>query len=310
MENSGAASSPPMRCGYAVLLGCPNSGKSTLLNALVGQKLAIVSPKPQTTRSRVLGIVIEGTAQILFLDTPGIFAAKKPLEKAMVKAAWHGVEDADVILLLVDATKKQPDASTEIILQHLKQHETKKPVWLIINKIDAATNKERLLPLTAAMHAAYPFAETFMICAKEGDGVDVIRRKLETAMPEGHWLYDADQVTDMPQRLLAAEITREQLYVQLEQELPYSATVETENWESFDNGDAKISQIIVVERDGQKAIIIGHKGEKLKAIGAAARAEMAQAFDCKVHLFLTVQVKEDWQSKSEFYESRGLTLKE
>jgi len=301
---------PSPRCGYAVLLGAPNAGKSTLLNALVGQKIAIVSAKPQTTRSRVLGIVLHEPTQILFLDTPGIFAAKKPLERAMIRAAWRAVDDADVVLVLVDASKKQPDAATQLIISELQTRGTKKPVWLVINKVDAATNKERLLPLTAAMHEAFPFAETFMLCATKQDGVAALRAQLAAAMPEGPWLYDAEQVTDMPQRLLAAEITREQLYHKLAQELPYSATVETESWETFANGDAKINQVIVVERDGQKAIILGHKGEMLKAIGSMAREEMMQAFGIKIHLFLTVKVNPDWQGKSAFYESRGLQLKE
>lgn len=294
-------------CGYVTLLGVPNAGKSTLLNQIVGQKLAIVSAKPQTTRARMLGIVMEGDAQIIFVDTPGIFNPKKPIEKAMVGAAWGGADDADVILLVVDVTHRQPDSGTQQILEHIKQQHKNKPVWLVMNKVDAATNKGRLLPIVEALHKEYDFAQTFMVSAKDGEGVKDIIAKLGTSMPKGHWLYDPEQITDMPERVMAAEITREQLFLQLSQELPYSATVETDAWEQFDNGQAKVTQTIFIERDGQKAIVIGKGGEQLKAIGAAAREEMAKAFGFKVHLFLHVKVKEDWQDHKEFYESRGLT---
>lgn len=298
--------SAEQKCGYVALLGAPNAGKSTLLNRLLGQKLAIVSAKPQTTRSRVLGLCVKDNTQIIFLDTPGVFRAKKTLEKAMVGAAWGAVDDADVILLVVDSTRHQPDDFATMILEKLKENKNNKPVWLVVNKVDAATNKARLLPLTQAMHAAYPFPETFMVSAEKGEGVDDLLAALFRAMPQGPWLYDDEQLTDMPQRVQAAEITREQLYLQLDQELPYSATVETDTWESFDNGDAKITQTIYVERDGQKAIVIGKGGVRLKALGAAARDEMVKAFGHKVHLFLHVKVKENWQDQREFYESRGL----
>ncbi|MBY0427955.1 MAG: GTPase Era [Alphaproteobacteria bacterium] len=294
-------------CGYVTLLGVPNAGKSTLLNQLVGQKLSIVSAKPQTTRTRMLGIVMEGNAQIVFVDTPGIFNPKKPIEKAMVGAAWAGGEVADIILLIVDVTHRQPDSGTQEILAHIKRSHNDKPVWLVMNKVDAATNKGRLLPIVEALHKEHDFAQTFMISALDGEGVKDIVAKLATAMPKGPWLFDPEQVTDMSERLMSAEITREQLFLQLSQELPYSATVETDAWEQFDNGEAKVTQTIFVERDGQKAIVIGKGGEQLKAIGAAAREEMAKAFGFKVHLFLHVKVKEDWQQHKEFYESRGLT---
>ncbi len=298
-------------CGYVTLLGVPNAGKSTLLNQLVGQKLSIVSAKPQTTRTRMLGIVMQGDAQIIFVDTPGIFSPRKPIEKAMVGAAWAGGDDADIILLIVDVTHRQPDSGTQEIVQHIKHAHKDKPVWLVMNKVDAATNKGRLLPIVEALHKEHDFAQTFMVSALSGEGVKDIIAKLAGAMPRGPWLYDPEQITDMSERLMAAEITREQLFLQLSQELPYSATVETDAWEQFDDrpngGEAKVTQTIFVERDGQKAIVIGKGGEQLKAIGAAAREEMAKAFGFKVHLFLHVKVKEDWQNHNEFYESRGLS---
>jgi GTPase len=293
-------------CGYVTLLGVPNAGKSTLLNQLVGQKLAIISAKPQTTRARMLGIILEGDAQIIFVDTPGIFNPKKPIEKAMVGAAWGGASDADIILLIVDVTHRQPDSGTEEILRHVTHAHKDKPIWLVMNKVDAATNKGRLLPIVEALHKRHDFAQTFMISALKGEGVKDIIAKLANAMPAGPWLYDGEQVTDTPERVIAAEITREQIFNQLDQELPYSTTVETDAWEQFDNGEAKVTQTIYVERDGQKAIVIGKGGERLKSIGAAAREEMATAFGFKVHLFLHIKVKADWQNHKEFYESRGL----
>lgn len=295
-------------CGYVALLGAPNAGKSTLLNQLVGQKIAIVSPKPQTTRSRILGIALKDQAQILFLDTPGLFSGKKALEKAMLGAAWLGADDADIILLVVDSTRRQPDEAARAVIERVKKYEQQKPLWLVINKVDAATNKARLLPITQALHAHYNFAETFMVSAQTGEGVKALVDKLAGAMPQGPWLYDADAISDMPQRLQAAEMTREQLYLQLDQELPYSATVETDAWEHFDNGAVKITQSIIVERDGQKAIIIGKGGTRLKELGAAARAEMEKAFGQTIHLFLHVTVKENWQDSQDYYDSRGLTL--
>lgn len=286
-------------CGYAALMGAPNAGKSTLLNQLVGQKLSIVSEKPQTTRSRMLGIILEGATQIIFVDTPGVFTPNKTLEKNMVRAAWDGAEVADVILLVVDTTHRQPDTGTLAILERIKAQFDKKPIWLVLNKVDAATNKARLLPIVEALHKAHDFQETFMVSAQNGEGVADICAKLARAMPKGPWLYDAETVTDMPQRVMAAEMTREQIFLQLAQELPYSAMVETDAWEQFDNGEAKVMQTIYVERDGQKAIVIGKGGERLKAIGAAAREEMQRAFGFKVHLYLHVKVKEDWQARAE-----------
>lgn len=294
------------RCGLVALVGAPNAGKSTLLNQLAGQKLAIVSPKPQTTRMTMRGIVLEGASQIIFVDTPGLFHARKNLEKAMVGAANAGARGADLILFMADASAGDAGKAREL-LAGLKVG-AHKPLWLAINKIDSVA-KEKLLPLAQALAALHPFEKIFMICAKSGDGVGELRAALAQAMPESPWLYDKEQVTDMPQRVMAAEITREQLYLQLAQELPYAATVETESWENFEDGTAKVSQIIYVQRDGQKGIVIGRQGAQLKAIGAAARREMEAAFGFTVHLFLHVKVKPDWQDRREFYESRGLEFK-
>ncbi len=291
------------RCGFVALLGAPNAGKSTLLNQLAGQKLAIVSPKPQTTRTRLRAIVMEGAAQLIFTDTPGIFAAKKRMERAMVGAAWGGLNDCDAALLIVDAGKHQPDEDTAVIIERIKH--AAKPVWLVLNKVDTV-NKNALLLVADALQKAHAFEKVFMISAKKGHGVDDLRRALAAIMPPGPYHYDPEQVTDAPQRSLAAEITREQLYLQLGQELPYATFVETEKWEQFDNGEAKVSQIIYVQRDGQKGIVIGAKGAKLKAIGEAARAEMFEAFGFKVHLFLHVKVKENWAETRSFYSDQGL----
>jgi GTP-binding protein Era len=291
-------------------MGAPNAGKSTLLNQLVGQKLAIISPKPQTTRSILRGIVMTGECQVIFVDTPGLFTPKETLEKAMVRAAWSGFDNADIVLLLVDASKANVEGRVQEILDRLKRMTAPCPVWLALNKTDACSAKEKMLPVIAALNEAYPFEQVFMISAKTGDGVSELLAAVAAKMPEGPYLYDPEEVTDAPQRLLAAEITREQLFLQLEQELPYSTTVETDSWESFEDGSAKVMQTIFVQRDGQKGIVIGHRGERLKAIGAAARKEMKEAFGFDVHLFLHIKVKENWQEKAEFYQSRGLTLKE
>lgn len=284
------------RCGVVALLGLPNAGKSTLLNRLVGQKIAIVSPKAQTTRTRTLGVVNHKGAQILFHDTPGLLAPKRTLEKTMMHAASASADEADVICLLVDATDKNPAEA----LSQLARVKARVPVWLLLNKVDALRDKAALLPLAAALSEKQTFTETFMLSGARGEGLEVFLDKLAATLPESPWHYDADTLTDVPQKALAAEITREQLYLQLGQELPYAATVITDAWESFDNGTAKITQSILVEKDGQKAIVIGKGGAKLKAIGAAARAEMKSAFGFAVHLFLHVKVKADWQEKSEF----------
>lgn len=289
------------RCGYVTLLGSPNVGKSTLLNYVVGQKLAIISPKPQTTRTRLRGIVMHNDAQMIFVDTPGVFAPRHGLDKNMVSEAWAGMADADLVLFIVDATKKQPDPSTFAILGDIKKHKGHKPVWLVLNKVDALARKEQLLENSAAIQGEYTFEKTFMISAKGGDGVQELLKESAAVLPEGPYLYDPEEVTDTPQRVLAAELTREQVFLQLEQELPYSIAVQTDKWESFENGSAKVWQTIYVQRDGQKGIVIGAKGSRLKAIGEAARRQMREAFGFDVHLMLHVKVKENWQERAEFY---------
>jgi GTP-binding protein Era len=276
------------RCGFIALIGAPNAGKSTMLNALVGAKVAIVSPKPQTTRSRVLGIAIEGQSQLIYVDTPGIFAPRRRLDRAMVKAAWSGAGDADIVALLVDASLDRLGKDTRAILSNLA--ETKSPAMLILNKIDA-TQPSRLLELTAELNAAYSFTDTFMVSARTGDGLKDLRQVFADRVPPGPWHYPDDQLSDLPTRLLATEITREQLYLQLGQELPYASTVEHEKWEEKPDGSVLIHQVILVERPNQKAIVIGKGGAKIKSIGEAARRELTQALDQQVHLMLHVKVR-------------------
>ncbi|MEL3892262.1 GTPase Era [Ferrovibrio sp. MS7] len=295
-------SETPTTCGYVAIVGAPNAGKSTLLNALVGAKISIVSSKVQTTRARITGIGMEGQTQLIFLDTPGIFAPKRRLDRAMVQAAWGGVDDADVILLVVDAARGYDDETREI-LKRLKEQKT--PVVLALNKVDKLL-REKLLGLTQAMNNDFPFAATFMISAEKGDGVGDLRRDLARRMPEGPWLYPEDQLADVPMRFLAAEITREKLFNALRQELPYAATVETEDWKDQKDGAAKINQVIFVERETQKKIVIGEGGAMLKRIGANARREMEEQFERRVHLFLFVKVRGDWGDDPERYEAMGL----
>lgn len=279
------------RCGFVALIGAPNAGKSTLLNTLVGTKVAIVSPKVQTTRSRVLGILTEGTAQIVFVDTPGIFKPRRRLDRAMVAAAWAGAAEGDLVLLLVDAALKGVREETRGIVEKLAQ--TKRKAILILNKIDAVRH-EVLLSLAADLNATGAFTDTFMISALTGSGVDDLRRHLAVHLPEGPWLFPEDQVSDMPMRLLAAEITREKLFLRLQQELPYAVAVETESWEEQPDGSVRISQIIYVQRDGQKAIVLGRGGQMIKAIGTAARLELEEITEQRVHLALFVKVRENW----------------
>ncbi len=289
-------------CGYVAIVGAPNAGKSTLLNALVGAKISIVSSKVQTTRARITGIGIDDQAQIIYLDTPGIFAPKRRLDRAMVQAAWSGVDDADVILLVVDAVRGYDD-ETRDILKRLKNQDT--PIVLALNKVDKLL-REKLLGLTQALNNDFAFAATFMISAEKGDGVGDLRRDLARRMPEGPWLYPEDQLTDVPMRFLAAEITREKLFNALRQELPYAATVETEDWKDQKDGSAKINQVIFIERETQKKIVIGEGGAMLKRIGANARREMEEQFERRVHLFLFVKVRGDWGDDPERYEAMGL----
>lgn len=290
------------RCAFVAILGAPNVGKSTLLNRLVGSKVSIVSPKVQTTRTRVLGICIEGDAQIVFIDTPGIFAPRRRLDRAMVAAAWGGAADADRVLLLVDA-ERGINADTRRILDGLKAQ--KRPVTLALNKVDAVA-KPKLLKLAAELDGEGVAEEIFMISAATGDGVDDLMDHLASSAPPGPWHFPEDQISDMPERLLAAEITREKLYLQLHQELPYAATVETETWTEQDDGSVRIEQVVFVERDSQKAIVLGKGGARIKAIGAAARQELQQILDCRVHLFLFVKVREKWGDDPDRYRDWGL----
>ena len=290
------------RCGFVALVGAPNAGKSTLLNALVGSKVSIVSRKVQTTRALVRGIAIEGSAQIIFVDTPGIFAPRRRLDQAMVASAWSGAGDADVVALLVDA-HKGIDEEVEAILSGLGK--LKQPAVLILNKIDRI-ERSTLLKLTATLNAHFAFRETFMVSALTGDGVAHLKKQLAAMMPESPWLYPEDQVSDAPLRLLAAEITREKLFERLHDELPYQSTVETDSWKELPDGSARIEQTIYVAREGQKRIVIGEGGRTIKAIGQAARKEIAEAAEEKVHLFLFVKVRPDWLNDPERYREIGL----
>lgn len=296
------------RCGFVALVGAPNAGKSTLLNAMIGAKVSIVSPKVQTTRSRVLGITIEGDSQILFVDTPGIFTPKKRLERAMVAAAWQGANDADLVGVLVDASRRGIDDDTRGIVESLKEQQRK--AILILNKIDLVKHRENLLGLTAELNEAGIFTDTFMVSASTGDGVQDLRRFLAERLPEGPWLYPEDQISDMPMRLLAAEVTREKLFLQLHQELPYAATVETEEWEEFQDGSVKIRQVVYVQRESQKAIVLGKGGARIKQIGQAARSELEAFLERRVHLMLFVKVRENWTEDPERYSVWGLDFEQ
>jgi GTP-binding protein Era len=290
------------RCGYVALMGAPNVGKSMLLNQLVGAKVSIVSPKVQTTRARVLGIAIAGAAQIVFVDTPGIFAPKRRLERAMVAAAWAGAADADAAVLVVDAARGA-DAETQGIIDGLKR--TGRRAVLALNKVDLV-EPPRLLPLADRLRKAEIFDAVFMVSALTGDGVDDVRRYLAAAVPEGPWLYPEDQLTDLPLRLMAAETTREQVFLQLHQELPYATIVETDAWEEREDGSVKIEQTIHVQRPGQKAIVLGKAGRQIKLIGERSRAELERLLGHRVHLFLYVRVSENWAEDRERYQAMGL----
>ena len=293
---------PGKRAGFVAIVGAPNVGKSTLLNRLVGAKVSIVSPKVQTTRTRVLGICIEGPAQIIFIDTPGIFQPRRRLDRAMVAAAWIGTADADEVLLLVDASRGL-DRNTTAIVKKLKRAE--RTVILAINKVDLV-NKPDLLALAAELNEAGAFTDTFMISAETGDGVADLMALLAGRVAAGRWLFPEDQISDMPGRLTAAEITREQLYLQLHKELPYAAAVETESWKDQDDGSLRIEQVVYVERGSQKAIVLGKKGSRVKSIGEAARKELEEIFGRRVHLFLFVKVRGNWGDDPERYRDLGL----
>ena len=293
---------PLTRCGFIAVIGTPNVGKSTLVNALVGTKVAIVSHKVQTTRAPVRGIAMEGGAQLIFVDTPGIFAPKRRLDRAMVTTAWAGAQDADIVCLLLDA-KRGLDEETSAIVERLA--EVQGPRVAILNKVDLV-DKPRLLTLANDLNARVPFEATFMTSALTGDGVADLRRWLAARVPEGPWHYPEDQVSDAPMRQLAAEITREKLYARLHQELPYQSTVETDIWKEQRDGAVRIEQTIYVERDSQRKIVLGKGGATIKAIGADARREIAVAIERPVHLFLFVKVREGWGDDPERYREMGL----
>jgi len=290
------------RAGFVAVIGAPNAGKSTLVNALVGQKVAIVSPKAQTTRSRLMGIAIAGESQILLVDTPGIFEPRRRLDRAMVAAAWTGAQDADLILLVIDAAATMT-GDVERIIASLAERQH--PLFLVLNKIDLV-KKPQLLALAADLTARLEPDKLFMISASQGDGVLDLKQALAAAMPAGPWLYPEDEVSDATDRMIAAELTREQIVNQLHQELPYATAVETETWEDRPDGSTAIRQQILVERDSQKAIVIGKGGRRLKAVGAAARAEIAQHLGRPVHLFLHVKVNPRWDEDRDLFREIGL----
>jgi GTPase len=292
------------RCGFVALIGAPNAGKSTLLNKLVGAKISIVSRKVQTTRNLVRGIVLDGDAQIIFVDTPGIFAPKRRLDRAMVTSAWGGASDADAVALLVDS-RKGFDGEVEAIVGRLP--DVAVPKVLILNKIDIV-ERTKLLALAAALNAKANFAETFMISAETGDGGGDFKARLAALMPAGPWLYPEDQISDAPLRALAAEITREKIFERLHDELPYQSTVETELWKDMPDGSARVEQTIYVVREGHKKIVIGEGGRTIKAIGSAARKDIIEAAEQNIHLFLFVKVRDNWADDPERYREMGLTF--
>ncbi len=297
------------RAGFVALIGEPNAGKSTLLNRMVGAKVSIVTHKVQTTRARIRGIAIEAQSQIVFVDTPGIFRPRRRLDRSMVKAAWGGASDADIVVLLIEAHRGLTEGAQAIIDRLRDEMPRGKPVALAINKIDRV-KAEVLLALTQKMNEAFSFAKTFMISAERGDGVDDLREWLAAEVPAGPWFYPEDQIADLPMRMIAAEMTREKLTLRLHEELPYQLTVETEKWEDKPDGSTRIDQIIYVSRDGHKGIVLGNGGETIKSIGTAARAEISSFLDRKVHLFLQVKVRENWQEEAERYSEMGLEFKD
>jgi GTP-binding protein Era len=302
MAKEVASSAGGGRCGFIALIGAPNAGKSTLVNALVGSKVAIVTPKLQTTRALLRGIAIEDAAQLVLIDTPGIFQPRRRLDRAMVAGAWGGAQDADIVAVLIDA-KAGLDPEAQTILDKLA--EVRHPKVLILNKVDLV-DKPSLLALAQAANACAKFEATFMLSALSGDGVAALREWLAQHVPEGPWHYPADEVSDAPQRQLAAEITREKLYLKLHQELPYQSTVETEAWTERKDGSVRIEQIIYVERESQRKIVLGKGGRSIKAIGEAARRELAEILERPVHLFLFVKVREGWGDDPERYRQMGL----
>ena len=290
------------RFGFVAVLGAPNAGKSTLINRMVGAKVTIVSPKVQTTRSRVLGISIHGTSQIVFVDTPGIFAPRRRLDRAMVAAAWQGAAEADEVCLLVDVARGLDDNVKRIVDGLRKENRT---AILVLNKIDKV-KREILLALSAALNESGVFSETFMVSALKGDGVADLHEYFAKKVPSGIWHYPEDQISDLPQRLLAAEVTREKVFIKTHQEVPYAVAVETESWEPFKDGSVRIDQVVYVQRDSQRPIILGKGGQLIKQIGAESRQELGMLFDCKVHLFLRVKVREKWIDSREHFQMWGL----
>jgi GTPase len=290
------------RCGFVALIGAPNVGKSTLINALVGSKVSIVTPKVQTTRTVIRGIAIEGVAQLIFVDTPGIFSPRRRLDRAMVGSAWSSTQEADVVALLVDSRKGITDDDDKI-LHALKDVRPAKV--LVLNKVDLV-DKPALLALTRSANERADFAATFMISALSGDGVADLKAWFAVHVPSGPWLYPQDQISDAPLRQLAAEITREKLYLRLHQELPYQSTVETDAWKELNDGSVRIEQTVYVERESQRKIVLGKGGQTIKAIGAAARGEIAAAIEQPVHLFLHVKVREGWDDDPERFVAMGL----
>jgi GTPase len=302
MVDEHAAAAGDTRCGFIALIGAPNAGKSTLTNALTGSKVAIVTPKVQTTRALVRGIALAGTAQLILVDTPGIFSPKRRLDRAMVTTAWSGAHDADLVAVLIDA-KAGFDEEAEAIFSKLD--EIRQPKVLVLNKVDIA-DKMRLLDITQRANALGKFAATFMVSALSGDGVADLRDWLAAHVPAGPWHYPEDEVSDAPVRQLAAEITREKLFLKLHQELPYQSTVETETWTERKDGSVRIEQTIYVERESQRKIVLGKEGRSIRSIGAASRKELAEILEKPVHLFLFVKVREKWGDDPERYRAMGL----
>jgi GTP-binding protein Era len=296
------------RAGFIALIGEPNAGKSTLLNRMVGAKVSIVTHKVQTTRARIRGVAMEGQSQLVFVDTPGLFQPRRRLDRAMVAAAWGGAADADIVVLLIEAHRGLTEGVGRI-LDGLAEFPQGRRIVLAINKIDRV-EAPALLALTRAMNERLAFERTFLISAERGHGVKDLRRWLADALPEGPWLYPEDQIADLPMRMIAAEMTREKLTLRLHQELPYQLTVETESWQDRKDGSARIDQVIYVLRDGHKGIVLGHKGETIKAVSQAARAEIAEFLGRPVHLFLQVKVRENWMDEAARYDEMGLDFRD
>ncbi len=299
----------PQQAGFIALIGEPNAGKSTLTNAMVGAKISIVTHKVQTTRARIRGVAMQDQAQLVFVDTPGLFRPRRRLDRAMVAAAWGGAADADIVVLMVEAHRGITEG-VQSILDALPEHTNpKQKVALAINKIDRV-QAEVLLKLTETLNEAFPFVSTFMISAERGHGVQVLKDWLAEQVPVGPWLYPEDQIADLPMRMIAAELTREKLTLRLHQELPYQLTVETDNWEERPDGSARVDQVIYVIRDGHKGIVLGNKGETIKAVSMAAREELTKLLERPVHLFLQVKVRPNWLEEAERYSEIGLDFKD